>query len=129
MKNIPTDLVLYNKLKEKVKASVKRWPSAYASGMLVKQYKEAMAKRNKPPYKSEPSKDGLTRWFAEKWVDIKTNKPCGKVHTPSYYPTCRPSKKVSDKTPITTQELTPKKKKQMIQQKQKAKDRIIKFDT
>ena len=24
------------------------------------------------------SKDGLTKWFKEEWVDIKTGKPCGR---------------------------------------------------
>ena len=68
MSNVPTDMILYNKIKEKVKASVKKWPSAYASGMLVKQYKEAMLKNGKEPYvvpKKSKAKKRLTRWFAE----------------------------------------------------------------
>ena len=24
------------------------------------------------------AKGGLTRWFAENWVDVKTGKPCGR---------------------------------------------------
>ena len=48
------------------------------------------------------SSGGLTRWFKEKWVDVKTGKPCGrqKGEKPGY-PACRPSKRVSSKTPKT----------------------------
>jgi len=41
MANIPTKPKLYERIKAKVKANVKRWPSAYASGQLVRQYKAA----------------------------------------------------------------------------------------
>ena len=48
---------------------------------------------------------GLRRWFKEKWVDVKTGKPCGrsgKEKSTRGYPYCRPSKKVSSKTPATS---------------------------
>ena len=50
----------------------------------------------------------LTRWFKEKWVDVKTGKPCGrqKGEKRAGYPACRPSKRVSSKTPKTTTEMT-----------------------
>ena len=41
MANVPTNPKLYAKIKAKVKRTVKKWPSAYASGQLVKQYKDA----------------------------------------------------------------------------------------
>ena len=41
MANTPTNPELYAKIKAKVKRTVKKWPSAYASGQLVKQYKDA----------------------------------------------------------------------------------------
>ena len=48
------------------------------------------------------SSGGLTRWFKEKWVDVKTGKPCGRSKGESRaYPACRPSKRVSSKTPKT----------------------------
>lgn len=37
----PTNPKLYEKIKAKVKRTVKKWPSAYASGQLVRQYKAA----------------------------------------------------------------------------------------
>lgn len=53
----------------------------------------------------------LNRWFKEKWVDVSRkdkdgkHPPCGrsKANTSSKgYPKCRPSVKVSDKTPKTS---------------------------
>jgi len=49
----------------------------------------------------------LTRWFKEKWVDVKTGKPCGRQKGDQRgYPACRPSKRISSKTPKTTKEMT-----------------------
>ena len=39
--NKPTDPELYARVKAKVKARVKRWPSAYASAQLVQAYKRS----------------------------------------------------------------------------------------
>ena len=45
----------------------------------------------------------LDRWFKEKWVDVKTGKKCGRKKGDGRpYPACRPSKRVSSKTPKTT---------------------------
>lgn len=57
-KNIPTDEKLYSSIKKKVKAKFQktsRWPSAYGSGFLVKEYKKAFKEKygNKSPYKIE----------------------------------------------------------------------------
>ena len=60
--------------------------------------------------KSSPNpraKGGLTRWFKENWVDVKTGKPCGRQKGEKRgYPACRPSKRVSSKTPKTTGEMS-----------------------
>ena len=49
----------------------------------------------------------LDRWFKEKWVDVKTGKPCGrKKGEKRGYPACRPSKRISSKTPKTRSELS-----------------------
>tara|TARA_B100000963_G_scaffold361155_1_gene395167 strand:+ start:13197 stop:13535 length:339 start_codon:yes stop_codon:yes gene_type:complete len=39
----------------------------------------------------------LRRWTAEKWVDKRSNKPCGSAGTGIQY--CRPTKRVSKDTP------------------------------
>ena len=51
---------------------------------------------------------GLDRWFAEKWVDVKTGKECGRQagEKRKGYPACRPSKRVSSDTPKTASELS-----------------------
>jgi len=58
--------------------------------------------------KSKKYKGGLGRWFAEKWVDVKTGKPCGrsKGEKRKGYPACRPTKRVSSATPKTTKEMS-----------------------
>jgi len=40
-------------------------------------------------------KGGLTKWFNEEWVDVKTGKPCGRksaTKSKRPYPSCRPKK-------------------------------------
>ena len=62
------------------------------------------------------SDGGLTRWFKEDWVDIKTGKKCGrsgKKDKRKGYPACRPSKRVSAKTPKTVSEMSPAEKAKM----------------
>jgi hypothetical protein len=126
---IPADQKTYDKIVAKVKARVDRWPSAYASGQVVQEYKAVMEKKGKPAYidKKPDAKKGIARWFNENWIDIKTGKPCGAVKTAEYYPTCRPAKRVTAKSPVTAKELTAEQKKAMITQKQKAKEHIVEY--
>ena len=64
------------------------------------------------------SSGGLTRWFKEKWVDVKTGKPCGRSKGESRaYPACRPSKRVSSKTPKTVGEMTKSEKERFKREK------------
>lgn len=75
-------------------------PSAYKSGYIVKKYKELGGRFASQRSKS---KTGLTRWFAEKWVN--QHKSVGYQHKNDVY---RPSIRVTKKTPITWSELTKK---------------------
>ena len=53
------------------------------------------------------SSGGLTRWFKENCVDVKTGKPCGRQKGEKRgYPACRPKKRVSSKTPKTVGEMS-----------------------
>lgn len=61
--------------------------------------------------------EGLKRWFAEKWTNQKGD-PCGSGTTKGV-PKCRPSKRVTAKSPKTWSELTPAQKKRAIADKQK----------
>jgi hypothetical protein len=54
---------------------------------------------------------GLDRWFAEKWVDVKSGKPCGRQEGEDRaYPACRPSRRVNSGTPKTSSEMSPAEK-------------------
>ena len=62
----------------------------------------------------------LKRWFKEDWVDVKTGKPCGRKKGESRStPYCRPSKRVSSKTPKTSKEMTAAEKRSKIREKNK----------
>jgi hypothetical protein len=62
----------------------------------------------------------LRRWFKEKWVDVRTGKPCGRRKGEKRgTPYCRPSKRVSGKTPVTKGEMTEAQKRSRISQKKK----------
>ena len=62
----------------------------------------------------------LKRWFKEDWKDVKTGKSCGrKKGDGRSTPYCRPSKRVSSKTPKTSSEMTSAEKRSRINQKNK----------
>jgi hypothetical protein len=62
-------------------------------------------------YKNGGQHGGLDRWFAEKWVDVKSGKPCGRQEGESRaYPACRPSRRVNSGTPKTSSEMSPSEK-------------------
>ena len=64
----------------------------------------------------------LTRWFKEKWVDVKTGKDCGRKKGDGRpYPACRPSVKVDKKTPKTTGEMTKEEKERFKREKTSSK--------
>ena len=60
----------------------------------------------------------LKRWFKEDWKDVKTGKACGrKKGKKRGTPYCRPTKRVSSKTPKTSSEMTSAEKRSRISQK------------
>ena len=68
------------------------------------------------------SSGGLTRWFKEKWVDVKTGKPCGRQKGEKRgYPACRPSKRISSKTPKTASEMSASEKTRFKREKTSSK--------
>ena len=99
---IPTNQALYDRVKRKIRHRYKKW-SAYASGALVKEYK-----RLGGTFKGSRSRSrgrGIGRWFKEKWIDackLPKKVPCGRrsrSRSPRKYPYCRPTVRVSSKTP------------------------------
>ena len=68
------------------------------------------------------SSGGLTRWFKENWVDVKTGKPCGRKKGENRgYPACRPKKRVSSKTPKTVGEMSASEKAKFKREKTSSK--------
>ena len=121
----PNNPKLYASVKAEAKHKFKVWPSAYASGWLVKEYKRRGGKYSgKKPSKSV----GLNRWFDEKWINVcKLPKKvaCGRPKTSlsqwkKKYPYCRPSKRVSNATPKIASELSKSQIKSRCSRKQKS---------
>ena len=83
----------------KIMASYGKWSARAA---------QATAKCRKGKGKVRKSKAGsnLKRWGAEKWKDTKSGKACGAGGKNEY---CRPTKRVSRKTPKTAGEIGPEK--------------------
>ena len=62
----------------------------------------------------------LKRWFREAWKDVKTGKACGrKKGEKRGTPYCRPSKRVSSKTPKTSGEMSSSEKAKRVDQKKR----------
>ena len=60
----------------------------------------------------------LKRWFKEKWVDVRTGKPCGRRKGEKRgTPYCRPSKRVSSETPKTSGEMSSSEKAKKLEKK------------
>lgn len=60
----------------------------------------------------------LKRWQKEKWKNLEDGKPCGRSKGQKTVK-CRPSKRVSSKTPKTSKEMTKSEKKKAIRKKRK----------
>ena len=64
---------------------------------------------------NKKSKGGLTKWFKEEWVDLKTGKPCGrskpkKGEKKRPYPSCRPKSVAAKMTAAEKRSSTTRKK-------------------
>ena len=72
-----------------------------------------------PVRKTQKGAD-LKWWFKEEWVDVRSGKPCGRqAGEKRGTPYCRPSKRVSERTPVTASEISEGQKKKRISQKKK----------
>jgi ribosomal protein S18 acetylase RimI-like enzyme len=96
----PLDKDLYADVVAEAKSRFDVWPSAYASGWVVKTYK---ARGGRYAGGDRKTRSGLTKWFGESWVDLSRPihdedgelvgyEPCGrkKSDDPAAYPKCRP---------------------------------------
>ena len=94
---------LYDKVKAYADAIYEK-PSAYKSGFIVKKYKELGG-----TYTDDNKPKKLKRWYKEEWADIGNKE----------YPVYRPTKRVSNDTPLTADEIDSKNLKEQIKLKQK----------
>jgi hypothetical protein len=99
MANTPAKPALYSRVKSEAKRKFKIFPSAYASAWIVKEYKKRGG-----TYKGKKSgTTGVARWMKEKWK-TQDGQACGSAKFKGVKK-CRPTVKVSSKTPVTWQEL------------------------
>ena len=109
---VPINKDLYDKVKKEANKKFKSPSGIYRSSWIVREYKKRGGK-----YKgTKPTNKGLKRWYKEDWVDLNRPiyknkkivgyKPCGRKSTSKKYPLCRPSKRISKKTPKTYKELS-----------------------
>jgi len=93
----PLDQDLYDSVVAEAKRKFAVWPSAYASGWVVKTYKE---RGGRYAGAGRKERTGLTKWFGENWVDLSRPtadggyEPCGRKRSddPADYPKCRPER-------------------------------------
>jgi hypothetical protein len=83
-----------------VKSRYAVFPSARASQAIAK------CRKGKGQVRKTEKGTELKRWQAEKWQDTKSGKACGAGGKNEY---CRPTKRVSSKTPKTKSEISPSK--------------------
>ena len=136
----PINKDLYNRVKKMANRKFKSKSGIYRSSWIVKKYKSLGGK-----YKGKKSKtSGLSRWYKEKWVDLNRPiknksgkiigyKSCGRKSSNikgSKYPLCRPTKRISRKTPKTIKEINKKSIIKAKREKSKVKGkRNIKFSS
>jgi hypothetical protein len=80
----------------KVMASYGKWSARAAQAT-------AKCRKAKGQVRKTQAGANLKRWTAEKWVDTRTGKACGAGGDNEY---CRPSRRVSSKTPVTRGEMS-----------------------
>lgn len=98
-----TDKELHSRAVAAAKSKFKVWPSAYASGYVVQQYKRMYKEKHGSTagaFKGDSGEiyaDDLEQWFQEKWVRIGANGeimgPCGAREEREGKPKCLPQAK------------------------------------
>lgn len=114
MKKIISDEKLYRQVLKNAKKRFKIWPSAYASGYVVKEYK-----RRGGTFNTKKTTSELNRWFKEQWIDVCDGSICARENSNEKYPYCRPSKKINSKTPKLASSFTTKEIKKLCKTKRK----------
>jgi hypothetical protein len=102
----PCDPELYAKAKRYADRVYGKTTSAYRSMAIVKKYKQLGGKYS--PKKEKSAEEGTTRWLREKWIMVQPYVKSGKIvkcgASQRRQHACRPSVRITSKTPITVQE-------------------------
>jgi phage-related protein (TIGR01555 family) len=116
-----TDKDLHSRAVSAAKSKFKVWPSAYASGYVVQQYKQMYKKKHgslSGAFKSDEQElhaDDLDKWFKEKWVRIGANGeilgPCGAREEKEGKPKCLPQAKAQAMSKEERQTIVARKRK------------------
>jgi phage-related protein (TIGR01555 family) len=116
-----TDKDLHSRAVAAAKSKFKVWPSAYASGYVVQQYKRMYKEKHgsmSGAFKSDGQEiyaDDLDKWFKEKWVRIGANGeimgPCGAREEKEGKPKCLPEAKAQAMSKEERQTIVARKRK------------------
>jgi hypothetical protein len=116
-----TDKELHSRAVAAAKSKFKVWPSAYASGYVVQQYKRMYKEKHgsmSGAFKSDGQEiyaDDLDKWFKEKWVRIGANGeimgPCGAREEKEGKPKCLPEAKAQAMSKEERQTIVARKRK------------------
>lgn len=116
-----SDKDLHSRAVSAAKAKFKVWPSAYASGYVVQQYKQMYKKKHgslSGAFKGDGGEihaDDLDKWFKEKWVRIGANGeilgPCGAREEKEGKPKCLPQAKAEAMTKENRKTIVARKRK------------------
>jgi len=102
----PCDPELYAKAKRYADRVYGKTTSAYKSMAIVKKYKQLGG--TYPPKNKQAKDDGTTRWLREKWIMVHPFVTTGEVvkcgSSQRRQHACRPSVRITPKTPMTVQE-------------------------
>jgi phage-related protein (TIGR01555 family) len=116
-----SDEELHGRATAAAKAKFKVWPSAYASGYVVQQYKRMYKEKHgslSGAFKGDEGEvhaDDLDKWFKEKWVRIGANGeimgPCGAREEKEGKPKCLPEAKAQAMSKEERQTIVARKRK------------------
>lgn len=130
-KPVPLNKKLYEQVKAETRRKFKVYPSAYANGWLVKEYK----RRGGTYSGKKPTDTGLSRWYREKWINVcelprivrcgRSNKNIPLTLWVKQYPYCRPYYKITEGTPKTMNELSQAEIKRRCAKKRKDPSKMV----
>lgn len=130
-----TDKSLHSSAVAAAKSKFKVWPSAYASGYVVKHYKEAYKRKHgslSGAFKNDDGEvhaDDLDKWFKEEWVRIGANGeilgPCGAREEKEGKPKCLPKAKAQGMSKEGRQQIVARKRRKDPDADRKGKAKLV----